>query len=51
MWPKEIFEMKRKSDKISIDDLEKLIAKKSASYLDDYNENREIALDKRCESL
>jgi hypothetical protein len=50
MWPKEMFEMKRKSDKISIDDLKRFISRKSASYLDDYLENREVTVDKRRES-
>lgn len=43
MWPKEMFEWKRKPLEMREDELKQLIAEKSSDYVKDFIREREIA--------
>lgn len=51
MWPKEMFEWKRKPLDMREEQLKQLIAEKSTAYLKDFVLERETSVDKRTESV
>lgn len=51
MWPKEMFEWKRKPLDMREDKLKQLIAEKSSAYLEEFVREREISVDKITESV
>lgn len=51
MWPKEMFEWKRKPLEMREDELKQLIAEKSSSYFWEFVREREISIDKNIESV
>lgn len=51
MWPKEMFEWKRKPLVMKEEQLKQLIAQKSTSYVEDFIKAREVSVDKSTESV
>jgi hypothetical protein len=51
MWPKEMFEWKRKPVSIREDELKKLIAEKNSKYLNDFLSDGVLPVDKPSESV
>ena len=51
MWPKEMFEWKRKPLDLREEQLKQLIAQKSTSYVEDFIKAREVSVDSRPESV
>jgi len=51
MWPKEMFEWKRKPLDMREEQLKQIIAQKSTFYVKDFIESREVLVDKSPESV